>query len=41
VLKGLHAEFGERFRPAAILEDKVRAGVLGMKSGRGFGVYRS
>jgi len=41
VLRGLHTQLGERFRPAAILQDKVRAGVLGVKSGRGFGIYES
>ena len=38
-LKCLEAEFGRRFKPAAILECKVRAGDLGGKSRRGFKEY--
>jgi len=40
-LRDLHTALGGRFRPAAILEHKVRAGVLGKKSGRGFRMYGS
>lgn len=32
----LHEELGERFRPPAILREKVDRGELGQKSGRGF-----
>jgi 3-hydroxybutyryl-CoA dehydrogenase len=32
----LHAELGERFAPPRLLRDKVAAGELGRKSGRGF-----
>lgn len=32
----LHAELGERFAPPQLLRDKVAAGELGRKSGRGF-----
>ena len=32
----LHAELGERFAPPQLLRDKVAAGDLGRKSGRGF-----
>jgi len=32
----LHEELGERFRPPAILREKVERGELGQKSGRGF-----
>ena len=42
VLKGLEefqAKYGERFRPAQLLKTKVRAGHLGVKTGRGFNAY--
>ena len=32
----LHAQLGERFAPPQLLRDKVAAGELGRKSGRGF-----
>jgi 3-hydroxybutyryl-CoA dehydrogenase len=32
----LHAELGERFAPPQLLRDKVAAGELGRKTGRGF-----
>lgn len=42
VLKGLadfQAQYGERFRPAQLLKTYVRAGHLGVKTGRGFNEY--
>ncbi len=42
VLAGLeqfHSRYGERFRPARLLRTKVRAGHLGVKTGRGFHEY--
>ena len=36
ILTYLHEELGERFRPPQILKQKVRAGNLGRKTGRGF-----
>lgn len=42
VLEGLEAlqkQYGERFRPARLLRTKVRAGHLGVKTGRGFHEY--
>jgi 3-hydroxyacyl-CoA dehydrogenase / enoyl-CoA hydratase / 3-hydroxybutyryl-CoA epimerase len=42
VLKGLEefqAKYGERFRPAQLLKTYVRAGHLGVKTGRGFMSY--
>ena len=40
VLRGLFDEFGEeRYRPAPLLKQMVRAGRLGKKSGRGFYEY--
>ena len=38
-LEQLFAQYGERFRPARLLRTKVRAGHLGVKSGRGFHEY--
>ncbi len=38
-LEKFHALYGERFRPARLLRTKVRAGHLGVKSGRGFHEY--
>ena len=38
-LEQLHAQYGERFRPARYLKLKVRAGHLGKQSGRGFHEY--
>ena len=32
----LHSELGETFAPPRILQDKVAAGELGKKSGKGF-----
>lgn len=37
----LHATLGERFAPPQILRDKVAAGELGRKTGRGFFEYQS
>lgn len=38
-LTELHAQYGERFRPARLLRTKVRAGHLGVKTHRGFHEY--
>jgi 3-hydroxyacyl-CoA dehydrogenase/enoyl-CoA hydratase/3-hydroxybutyryl-CoA epimerase len=38
-LESLQKEYGERFRPAWLLRQKVNAGHLGVKSGRGFHEY--
>ena len=38
-LEALHAEFGDRLRPAPLLKTMVRAGDLGRKTGRGFYDY--
>ena len=38
-LEGFQQKYGERFRPARLLRTKVRAGHLGVKSGRGFNEY--
>jgi 3-hydroxyacyl-CoA dehydrogenase len=38
-LDNLRNEYGERFRPAWLLRQKVRAGHLGVKTGRGFHEY--
>jgi 3-hydroxyacyl-CoA dehydrogenase len=38
-LQGFEASLGLRFRPAPILEQKVRSGLLGKASGRGFKDY--
>ncbi len=35
----LHRTLGERFAPPALLRDKVAAGELGRKTGRGFHSY--
>jgi 3-hydroxybutyryl-CoA dehydrogenase len=35
-LEALEKEFGDRFHPVDILYQKVRAGELGKKTGRGF-----
>ena len=41
LLRGLHEETGEdRYRPAPLLKQYVRAGWLGKKTGRGFHHYR-
>jgi 3-hydroxybutyryl-CoA dehydrogenase len=32
----LHSQLGDRFAPPQLLRDKVAAGELGRKSGRGF-----
>jgi 3-hydroxybutyryl-CoA dehydrogenase len=36
IAEHLHAELGERFAPPRLLREKVDAGDLGRKSGRGF-----
>lgn len=42
VIEYFHKEFGEsKFRPPHILKEKVRAGHLGAKTGRGFFNYQS
>ena len=38
-LNALHAQYGERFRPARLLRTKVRAGHLGVQTRRGFHEY--
>ncbi len=38
-LEQFHGRYGERFRPARLLRTKVRAGHIGVKSGRGFHEY--
>ncbi len=38
-LEKLQAQYGERVRPARLLRTKVRAGHLGVKTGRGFHEY--
>ncbi len=38
-LENLQKQYGERFRPAWLLRQKVNAGHLGVKSGRGFHEY--
>jgi hypothetical protein len=38
-LEWLHGQHGERFQPARLLRNKVRAGQLGIKTGRGFHEY--
>jgi len=38
-LETLHKEFGDRLRPAPLLQSMVRAGDLGRKTGRGFYDY--
>lgn len=40
VLEIMEKEFGEKFRPAPLLRQMVRAGHLGRKTGRGFYEYR-
>ena len=41
IARALHAAYGERFAPPAVLVDKVAAGELGRKTGRGFYVWSS
>jgi enoyl-CoA hydratase / 3-hydroxyacyl-CoA dehydrogenase len=38
-MEELHAILGERFRPAPLLKRKVKAGHLGVKTGKGFKEY--
>jgi 3-hydroxyacyl-CoA dehydrogenase len=38
-LEELHSVLGERFRPAPLIKRKVRAGHLGVKTGKGFKEY--
>jgi 3-hydroxybutyryl-CoA dehydrogenase len=40
VLEILEKEFGEKFRPAPLLRQMVRAGHLGRKTGRGYYIYK-
>jgi 3-hydroxybutyryl-CoA dehydrogenase len=37
----LHAAYGERFRPPALLKQRVNAGYLGRRAGRGWLKSRS
>ena len=39
ILNVLHSELGERYRPSALIKEKVRAKLLGRKSGEGFYKY--
>jgi 3-hydroxybutyryl-CoA dehydrogenase len=39
VMISLHAEFGDRYKPAPLLARMVEAGNLGRKTGRGFYQY--
>ncbi len=38
-LETMHAEFGDRLKPAPLLQDMVKAGKLGRKAGKGFYEY--
>jgi 3-hydroxybutyryl-CoA dehydrogenase len=38
-LETMHAEFGDRLKPAPLLQDMVKAGKLGRKAGKGFYDY--
>ena len=40
VNRNMFQALGEKYRPPSLLEEKVRAGHLGMKSGKGFFEYK-